>query len=298
MSAGTPTPQTLTYADIVEVDLASNNVNFADVEDYGHRVVIHVLRSGINNFLGWERLVNTDRPKAKILTAGETDFKAQIKAAIGRGFQDIDGVTTGLHFGSTHFDTNPDTRKRAVDPEGFTRSANDIPLCFILYKLYGKSTADTLGKIFNLEDSHGMLTNDAVANAITDAFKGLFDTETNTTGTAKSVDTMFRDLLAADPYRFFDASGVPQAGIFETNADSAGSGSWNLTVDDIIEVKLKLVFNSNVTRRGVAGREHNLTATDADALQENQQTVIEPNDFFYVRLQLKCKNDGPELAVL
>ena len=295
MSAGTPTPQLLTYADVVEVDLASNNVNFADVEDYGHRVVVNVLRSGVNNFLGWERLVDTDRPKAKILTAGETDFKAQIVAAIERGFIDVDGVTTGLHFGSTHLDTNnTDTRLRN---SGANRSANDIPLCFILYKLYGKSTATTLGKIFNLEDAHNMLTNAAVADAITDSFKGLFDATPNTTGTAASVDTMFRDLLAADPYRFFNAQGIPNAGIFETNADTAGSGSWNLTADDIIEVKLKLIFNSNITRRGVAGREHNLTATDADATQENQQTVIEPNDFFYVRLQLKLKEEA-DLAQL
>ena len=38
---GIATPQLLNYAEIVDVDLdATNDVNFADVEDYGHRVVV------------------------------------------------------------------------------------------------------------------------------------------------------------------------------------------------------------------------------------------------------------------
>jgi hypothetical protein len=132
-----------------------------------------------------------------------------------------------------------------------------------------------------MADSYDMLSNSTVATAIINSFKA------NETG---AIDTMFRDLQSADPYRFFDASGVPIPGFFEVNADIAGSGSWLLTENDVIEVKLKLIFNSRVTRRGVAGREHNLTSTATEnntSAQENQQTIIKPNDYFYIRLQLK-----------
>jgi hypothetical protein len=274
---GVATPQLLTYAEIVDVDLDStNDVNFADVEDYGHRVIIDVNSIAINNYLGWERTVGSARPSANLISANEAAFKASIEAALSDSFVDIDGVTGGLHFGTANFDTNTDPRKRSS--EGV--SANDIPMCFVLYKLYGSSSVTTLDNIYNLQDAHGMLSNETVAAAITESFK------TNETG---ALDSMFRDLLAADPHRFFDASGIPITGIFETNADVSGSGSWNITGNDTIEVKLKLVFQSKVSRRGIAGREHNLSTPDnATGAQENQQTVINPSDYFYIRLQIKA----------
>ena len=276
---GVATPQLLNYAEIVDVDLdATNDVNFADVEDYGHRVVVEMDVSAMNAYLGWERAVGSARPSAKLTVAEEASFVAAIEAALAGGFVDIDGVTNALHFGTANLDTNPAPRKRAAEGVG----ANDIPLCFVLYKLYGSSAAVTLDKIYNLEDAHGMLSNSTVSTAITESFKA---------AEAGAVDTMFRDLLAADPHRFFDASGLPMTGIFETNADISGAGNWKMVADDTLEIKLKLIFHSRVTRRGVAGYEHNLTTTAAEneaASQANQQTVIQPDDFFYVRLQLKA----------
>jgi hypothetical protein len=100
---------------------------------------------------------------------------------------------------------------------------------------------------------------------------------------------MFRDLLAADPHRFFDASGIPMEGMFETKDDVYGSGTWNITENDTLEIKLKMIFNSTISRRGVAGREHNLSTPENDTgAQENQQSIISPNDYFYVRLQMKA----------
>ena len=276
---GVATPQLLNYAEIVDVDLdATNDVNFADVEDYGHRVVVEMDVSAMNAYLGWERAVGSARPAAKLTVAEEAAFKAAIEAALAGGFVDIDGVTNGLHFGTANLDTNTDPRKRYAQGVG----ANDLPLCFVLYKLYGSSAATTLDKIYNLEDAHGMLSNETVSTAITESFKA---------AEAGAVDAMFRDLLAADPHRFFDASGLPMLGIFETNADVSGAGNWKMVADDTLEIKLKMIFHSRVTRRGVAGREHNLTSTateNAAGPQENQQTVINPDDFFYVRLQLKA----------
>ncbi len=272
---GQAVAQTLKYAEVVDVDLdATNDVNFADVEEYGHRVVVEMPKGELNSYLGWERASGAARPAAKLTAANEASFKAAIVASLNSTYVDVDGVTGGLHFGTANMNLNPDARLRA---DGV--SANDIPLAFVLYKLYGSSAATTLDTIYNMEDAHGMLSSETVAEAIVASFKG---------AEAGAVDAMFRDLLAADPHRFFDASGIPMAGIFETNADALGAGGWNITADDILEIRTKLIFHSKVTRRGVAGREHLLTSTDGSATQENQQTIISPEDYFFVRLQFKA----------
>jgi hypothetical protein len=280
---GVATAQLLTYAEVVDVDLdATNDVNFADVEDYGHRVQIEVDKSALNNYLRWSRAVGSARPSAALDSTKESAFKDAINAGLAKSYSDIDGVTGGLHFGTANLNTNPDPRKRSVAGV----SANDLPLCFVLYKLYGSSAVATLDNIYNLADAMGMLSNETVSTAITESFKAQV---------SGALDTMFRDLLSSDPHRFFDASGIPEAGIFETNADVSGAGAWKITDDDILEVKLKMIFHSRVSRRGVAGREHNLTSTateDAAGAQENQQTVINPEDYFYVRLQMKAKDMG------
>jgi hypothetical protein len=262
----------LKYSDLVEVDMAADNdVNFADVEDYGHRLVVECDLSALSAYLGWSRAAGADRPTAKLATGAEAGFKAALEAALNSSYDDIDGVTGGLHFGTAYLNSeNADPRLRAA---GVT--ANDIPLAFVLYKLYGSSGAETLNQIYNLQDAHGMVTSSDVAQAIVDSIKA---------AEAGATDAMFRDLLAACPSRFFDASGIPFTGIFETNADVSGSGSWPLIEDDIIEVKTKFVFKSKVTRRGVAGREHDLSAS----VNENEQVIISPEDYFYVRLQFKA----------
>jgi hypothetical protein len=280
---GVATAQLLTYSQIVDVDLdATNDVNFADVEDYGHRVIVEMNTAAMNNYLSWYRNIGSARPAAKLNTAYEAAFKAAIEAAMGAGFVDIDGVTGGLHFGTANLSTNPDPRIRK---DGAV-SANDIPLCFILYKMYGSSSVATLDNIYNMADAYEMLGNTTVATAIAESFKA---------EEAGALDIMFRDLLAADPHRFFDASGLPIMGMFESNVDVAGSGTWKLVADDTLEVKLKMIFHSRVSRRGVAGQEHNMSSTAAEnnaASQANQQTVINPDDYFYIRLQLKSTPDA------
>jgi hypothetical protein len=272
---GAATAQLLNYANVVDVDLdATNDVNFADVEDYGHRVVVRVAQKHLNAYLQWTRGASAARPSAALNSRYEARFKAAVEAALALSYVDIDGVTGGLHYGSDNLSENPDPRIRKDD----AISANDIPLGFVLYKLYGASNATTLDKIYNLEDAYDMLSNETVATAIVESFKA---------SVGGAVDTMFRDLLAADPHRFFDSAGIPAAGIFEAKTDASHHGTWRITNDDTLEVKVKLMFKSSVTRRGVAGREHLLSETYTNT-QENQQTVIAPNDYFYVRLQLKA----------
>lgn len=276
MSAGVPTATMLKYSEVVDIDMATDkDVNFADIEDYGHRVVVIMDKYELNNYLRWTRSIGQTRPSAALDSSKEVDFKALLEGALNSGFVDIDGVTNGLHFGSDIFDLSMDLRLRK---NGYS-SANDIPLAFILYKLYGSSSTTTLGKIYNLEDAHGMIDSLTVATAITESFK---------TSVSGALNTMFLDLLSADPNRFFDASGIPIPGIFETSTDVEGSGSWNIVNDDIIEIKIKFIFQSKITRRGVAGGETNLTLTDLDVSQNNQQTIINPGDYFYIRLQLRA----------
>jgi hypothetical protein len=271
MSSGIPTPTLLTYSDIVDVTMTdANDINFADVEDYGHRVSITVDKTKMNEIFQWTRAVGAARPSAVIgLTSG---FRSALITALGTTHTDIDGVTGGLHFGSDNLSLNTDSRLR----KNSQISANDIPMAFVLYKLYGNSSVTTLGNIFNLQDAHDMVSNETVVDAI------ITSLETNESG---AVNTMFRDLLAADPRRFFNTDGIPETGIFETSTDVTGSGSWNITDNDIIEIKTKLIFNSKVTRRGVSGNQTGLPSN-------NQLTVISPGDYFYIRLQLKAADVG------
>lgn len=257
-------PQTLHYSTIVAVDMdQTNGVNLADAAEYGHRLIIDVSCAAMDNYLRWERAPGTDRPSAVLgPAAASAAFEAAVAAGIAAGFDDIDGVTDALHFGSaTLTAANPDPRLRA----GGVVSANDIPLAFVLHKLYGSSSAPTADRVYNLEDAHGMLTNQTIIGAITSSFQA---------EQAEALTTMFRDLLASNPQRFFDSSGQAPPGLFETAQDVSGSGGWGLVTGDTFEIRIRLVFKSQVTRRGPAG--------------QGLQVVINPNDFFYVRLQLRA----------
>jgi hypothetical protein len=263
------TATNLKYSEIVDVDVAPQVVNFADAEDYGHRVQIAMGVAALNGFLGWTRASGSDRPVGAAIAGGEAAFKTALELGLNTEHADIDGVTGGLHFSSSVLSTNTDARIRAAGV-----SANDIPLAFVLYKLYGSSTAETANVIYNLADAHGMVTSAAVAEAISTSFLA----------ESVAVDMMFRDLLSADPARFFDASGNQLPGLFEVSTDVSGEGSFGIVPDDIIEVKLKMTFTNQVSRRGAGGREHDLTGATEGL--ENEQVVIAPNDYFYIRLQM------------
>jgi hypothetical protein len=284
MSSGSPvtgvsTPTLLTYKDIVDVNMDENNdVNFADTGNYGHRIQIPIGRSLFNLFFRWRRNIGQDRPHAKITTSDvvKKTFKTVMINAFNTNYTDIDGVSGGLHFGTANMSLNTDPRLRK---NGLV-SANDIPMAFVLYRLYGNSSFSTKNYILNLEDAHDMLTSGDLADAIMNSF---------ITHEADALDKMFIDLLSQDPKRYFTTTGVSEPNLFERNTDLAGEGTWNLTPNDIIEIKTKLVFHSKVTKRGVAGREHLLSDVNS---AENQQNIIIPDDYFFVRIQLKVVDDG------
>lgn len=265
--------QLLKYATTVDVTTASDNdVNFADVENYGHRVQIGVNTAALEGYLAWTRSAGDDKPKAAL--NADTSFKAALVAALNNEYVDLDGVATGLHYGSANLSLNTDPALRA---DGV--SANDLVLAYVMNKLYGMSAFETLNNVYNLGDAHGMLESVTVSDAIAASFTA----EVN-----GSVTKMFRDLLIQNPLRFFDASGVPDAGIFETNTDVSGTGSWKIQEGDTLEIKIKFEFANKVTRRGVAGAELNVTG-----LNPNEQTIIEVGHEFFVRLQLVATDAAP-----
>lgn len=267
----------LKYAEPVDVSITpENTVNFADDSNYGHRVQISVALGAVDSFLRWSRDAGSDRPVGAAVSGGETAFKAALVTALNASYADVDGVAGGLHFGSATMTTAAGEDSR-IRKNGVV-SANDIPMAFVLWKLYGASDVATKDLIYNLADAYDMVTSEAVADAIAASFL-----EHN--GMDGAVDRMFRDLLAAEPARFFDAQGNQLPGLFEVAVDSRGDGGWQLIVDDILEVRLKLKFTNPVTRRGVGGGEHDLTGSAG--ANPNEQVVIAANDYFFIRLQIK-----------
>jgi hypothetical protein len=263
---GAATATKLVYTPLVTVDLENQAINLVDAQAYGHRVKLEVPVADLNGCFSWSRAAGD------LFPVGATDaaaVKAAIEARIPAvGFVDLDSQATGLNFSSTALDSAVDPRLRASGDE----SANDLVMAYVLYRLYGKSSYETLDNIFNLEDAQGMLTDATLATAIKDSLLG-------TDGVA-SVKKMFRDLVSSDPQRFFDASGKQVSGIFETNGDVSGNGSWNLTAGDIIEVHVEFNFANTISRRDAADNQIETVGTAQNT------TNVAAEQKFRIRLQL------------
>ena len=117
-----------------------------------------------------------------------------------------------------------------------------------------------------------MLANATFTTAIKDSLVG--------TDGVESVKKMFRDLVSSDPQRFFDVSGKQVAGIFETNGDVSGTGIWNFTAGDIVEIRVEFHFGSAITRRDAAD---NQIETVGNA---QNTTNVAADTKFNIRLQM------------
>jgi hypothetical protein len=285
MSAPAPTSQLLKYADDVEVNVAPQQVNLVDLDSYGHRVIISVLTSVMNSTFSWSRAANTARPVGHF-TDSNGSFQASLASAMNTLYIDTDAVANKLSFDSSALTLNPDPRVR----EGGQVSANDLMMAYVLYKVYGSSFASTEEIVFNLQDAHGMLTSADYAAAIVAAFNNS-ESQTNASGNEKgAVDAMFRDLLAADSLRFFDASGNQVPGLFETNTDTSSSGTWNLVAGDKIEVRTSFTFLNSVTLRTSTDVAQNLNPLPNQA---NDETIyIAAGSKLSIRLQITASNTG------
>jgi len=261
MPAGSATATTLLFAPKVELDLSSNEVNLTTAVSAGHRIEVNISKALMNSSFTWARALNSKAPTATYAAAGE--FMNTIGAALA-SVNDIDGVSGGLDLTTSSLCNDP--RLAALD------AGDRLLASYILYKGYGKSAFDTSGLLLNTEDLSGMLSQTQLVLAIDQAF-----IDGNTEPAVKSdIQAMFEDLLVADPLRFFDASGNQIPGLFETNVDVAGSGNWNFTDGDKIQVKVELKFKADVNVQGV------------DVLDNGagSQTAIKTDDVFAFRLQL------------
>lgn len=260
--------QLLQYGEVVFVDLADNTVNFVDDIVQGHRVQVPIAIDDLNTFFQWSRPTGQDRPVGFV--TGLEDLYNCLLVSFSDGFLDLDAVSTGLSYstGTLGNDTNT------------SNSMNDIVLCYILYMVYGKSSFNTSGKVFNVADAFQMIDNSIVSQAICTSIS-------NNTERGQSVDDMFRDLLKTDPKRFFDAEGQQIPGLFETHVDESHTGSWLFTAGDAIEIKLQFTFQEAVTRRVVRADQQPLTEQGIQFGEQAVEQVIIPKDAtFAIRLQL------------
>lgn len=260
----------LKYSPVIAVDLSNNAIEFADAEEAGHRVQVGISAATLNPCFSWNRAVGSDRP---VGSANSAAFKAALEAALSTTYTDIDGIATGLSFSSGVLANDANT----------SDNVNDLVMAYVLYKVYGLSAYDTSNKVYNATDALNMTTNAAVGDAV----KTSIDAN-NARGQA--VDKMFRDLLAAHPTRFFTAGGVQEPGLFETNADAAGSGNWKLIADDILELKLEFTFQQQVSRRVVSSQQQPTTAGNTSGTRSEtitEEVVIGAGSKLNVRLQVK-----------
>jgi hypothetical protein len=253
----------------VNVDLSNNAINFADSEEDGHRVQVTMPKSDLNAHLKWNRAAGSDRPIGSMEDI--PGFKAALVTALNSGYTDLDAMSTGLSL-STGVLTNAELQQM---------TANDLIMQYVLYKVYGSSSFDTQGKVFNPKDALNMTTSDDVAEAVT------VDIASNN-AKGGALDKMFRDLLAADPTRYFDASGKQITGLFEINADASGNGSWNIVEDDLVEIKLTFTFKAQVSRRVVSAQEQPLVGGSTPAESVTEEVILPAESKLHVRLQVKA----------
>jgi hypothetical protein len=264
----TPTAQQLYYSEIVLVDLAPNTVNFADDILHGHRVQVSIAADDLNTFFQWSRPADQDRPVG--FCTHISDLEDCLFVSFSDGFLDLDAISTGLCYTTGTLSTEPTS----------IPSMNDIVLCYILYKVYGKSSYDTHYTVFNVEDAFEMIDSMTVSLSICNSIS-------NHNERGQSIDEMFRDLLKSDPNRFFDSEGHQIPGLFEIHTDESATGSWNFTPGDCIEISVRFTFQEPVTRRVVPADQLSLTKGDIQFIEQATEQIIIPKDStFTIRLQL------------
>jgi hypothetical protein len=270
-----PVPTTLRYRRLVSIGLAANAINLSTSAAMGHRVQVSMSAADINAFFYWSREVGSPRAighfSESATNADGNTFAQELNASLATPYTDMDAVADQLNFNSSVLDSSADPRLRGSG----VISANDLVVAYVLFKCYGSSTYVTSDVVYNLEDAQNMLTNEQVSGAIVTNLAA-----DDLSGAGYYVDNMFTNLLAADPMRFFDASGKQVAGLFETNADASGSGSWNLVAGDKLELPMEFAFTAQVTTASVIDSAGDLSGNT------DKTVVLEAGDKFNVRLQI------------
>lgn len=273
---------TVRYRTLVAMDLLNQAINFAESGTMGHRVQVAMSVNDLNKFFVWSRPAGSSRAVGHFVAnpSATSSFVNSLVATLSNVYNDVDGVSNGLNFSSAILDANTDPRIRLNS----SVSANDLVMAYVLYMCYGNSSATTMNVIYNLQDAQGMLTSAGMTNAILNSLNAE-ESNSNAPGDDKgAVDAMFRDLLAADPMRFFTANGQQIPGLFETNADHDSNGTWMLVENDKIEFRVQFRFQQAVTRRGVG--DPTQAMTDAANTEDTDTIVIAAGSTFLIRLQI------------
>ena len=261
----------------MSLTLANNAILFTESAITGHRVQIQMSVDDLNTFFVWQRASGTSRPIGHFLPdVNGVKFSDIVLDSLNKVYNDLDGNTDGLNFSSYIFDANVDARTRGCGKV----SSNDLVMAYILYKCYGASACPTANVIYNLEDAQAMLSSGAVSMSITTSFEE-DEAMANLGGTdLGAVDSMFRNMLASAPLRFFQANGTQIPGLFETNfvcppSDPPAQGSWQFMENDILELRLTFAFQQPVAHESV------------DSVgSQSTNTVIKAGDTFSIRLQI------------
>ena len=299
--------QVIRYKKIVNTGLNAQTINFAESGAMGHRVGIKVSTDDMNKYFRWIRGKDEVSPTGRFFNDpdGTTPtFVSTILKALTQGFTDQDGVATGLNFSSEALEQSGDIKRNQSipSPSGATThySSNDLVMAYILYKCYGSSSVDIADLIYNIEDAYGMLDDSTLAENILESLSGEeflaqqcvlpnVPVVAQTPGANKgAVDAMFRNLLALDPIRYFDNSGVQLKGLFETSNDVDASGSWMLLDGDKIEIPLSFVFRSGV----------NVLSVQDSVRNPSSSTPLDPNTNFIKGESANFNVNGTEKAAL
>ena len=316
--------QVIRYKKIVNTGLRSQTINFAESGAMGHRVGIKMNTDHMNRYFRWMRAKDEVSPTGHffndpsgtdLLGGAVPSFYNAILLALQQGFTDQDGVATGLNFASQALEQSGDTKRNSaiVNAGAATHySSNDLVMAYVLYKCYGSSSVDIADLIYNIEDAYGMLEDSTLSQNILVSLSGEeflaqqcvmpnVPVASQTPGANKgAVDAMFRNLLALDPIRYFDASGVQVKGLFETSTDVDASGSWNLLDGDRVEIPLNFVFKAPVNVLSVQDSIRNPSSStplepnttfikgEAEDFDVNGPTAAAMSNTFRIRLQLTC----------
>ena len=273
---------TVRFRKLITTDLSNNQVNLASATNMGHRVQILMSVDDLNKFFIWYRPAGSNCAVGHFDPSGGgmASFASVLTSSLSTTYTDVDGVTNGLNFSSSILDANMDTRVRLNG----NISANDFVMSYLLYKCYGSSSAVTANVIYNLQEAQNMLTNAGLVGSITTSLL-TEEALSSVAGVDKGgVDAMFRDLLAADPMRFFDAAGNQIAGIFETNSLNDSRGNWNFIENDKIELRVQFNFTNSITTQGV--QDPSQAISSPANTQDTNTVVIAAGSSFVIRLQI------------
>jgi len=294
--------QTIRYKKVVCWGLSPNTVNFASAGTLGHRVCVSIPVDVMNKIFTWSRATGELSPTGRLVAnpANGVSLQDALVTAMSNGFNDVDGVASGLNYSTTALDMAGDLKRDPSIYNAATRvsqgissthyGANDLVMAYLMFKCFGSSSYDPTDVIYNVDDAFNMLSSEQLSAAIVaslQAEEDLANACVQPNGKAASaqlagdnkglVDAMFRAFLAADPLRYF-LNGVQIPGLFETNfvapatpagADPQVGGNWCLTVGDKIEVPLQLVFRAPVNVLSVQDNVQNPSSNTPDSANTN-----------------------------